>query len=94
MTGQVRGSTPRWRTAAVAVAVGVLVAGCGVPTDPSPHVIAPEEFPRSATTAATVPDVEGAADNVIVYFLRDQKLAPVSKRIAKAPGLKLAVTAG
>ncbi|HZD02290.1 MAG TPA: GerMN domain-containing protein [Actinomycetes bacterium] len=73
------------RRCLVRIGVGVglvcVLAGCGVPADPAPTDIPPEQVPfglLSPTTSTSAP-VEGV--RVRVFLIKDGRLAPVDRKV-------------
>ena len=61
------------------VAVCLVVAGCGVPSQSSPHVIRDAALPRD--TATTRPTIAAVVD-ARVFFVRGTRPVPVTRRAA------------
>ncbi|MBX7266882.1 GerMN domain-containing protein [Micromonospora sp. Llam7] len=71
---------------AVAVtALLTLVAACGVPAEDRPRAVTPPPgpFPYPATAAPTA--AETGAVTEVLYFSRDDRLVPVTRRIDEVP---------
>lgn len=70
---------------AVAAVLLALVAACGVPGEDRPRAVTPPPgpFPPTATAAPTM--AETGAVTEVLYFSRDDRLVPVTRRIDEVP---------
>ncbi len=75
------------RVAAVAVALGALLAGCGIPTDGSPHAIPRSDVPfglldpSTPTTTTTLPPAVAVSETIYLVG-PDQHVVPVARDVA------------
>ena len=76
--------------------VALLAAGCGVRTDEGPRRLAVDEVPYGlleAAPATTTTTALGPLVTVPVYFLRGDRLVPVSRPVSQPPTVGKAIDA-
>jgi hypothetical protein len=67
---------------AVALGASILLAACGLPTDNTPRVIAADKVPYSLLGPSTTNQgIEAGGVEVQLYFVDDQRLRPVKRRV-------------
>ena len=78
--------------AAHAVALAVLLAGCGLPDDREPRVITAGEAPIDLDESDDAGPASGGSAELTLYFVRESRLVPV-ERSADAEILQTAIQA-
>ena len=66
------------------VALPLMLGGCGLPSDKQPRALDPSVGPYRALTLGR-PDIPAGTQRVVVFFVRDQALVPVPRRIEATP---------
>lgn len=75
---------PRW--AAVLLALGLSVAGCGVPLDEAPRALDPADAPfRAFDGTAPAPEGDG---RVALYFVRSDKVVLQTRAVERSTGIR------
>ena len=78
----------RARAGVVALAVLVVLAGCGVPTGGAPETIAPSDIPYGLTaparTSAPAPSSPARQDRPRIYLVDDDVLVPTGREVTGA----------
>ncbi|MGC5028470.1 GerMN domain-containing protein [Micromonospora sp. DT229] len=74
---------------AVAAVLLALVAACGVPGEDRPRVVTPPPGPLPPTATAAPTTAETGAVTEVLYFSRDDRLVPVTRRIDEVPAVEV-----
>lgn len=77
----------RARLLAPTVVALLLLAGCGIPSESSPRGIPSESVSPSGSSPSPSPStVPGPKQQVTVYLVQDNQLAPVMRLVTRSPG--------
>lgn len=61
--------------------VGLLLGGCGVPTDDQPRALDPAEAPAGALPSPSPAPVAVGDQRVVLHFVKDEQLVPVERPV-------------
>jgi hypothetical protein len=61
--------------------VGLLLGGCGVPTDAAPRALDPAQAPAGALPSPSPAPVAVGDERVVLHFVKDERLVPVERPV-------------
>ena len=71
----------RGRLLVVLALAGLMLGGCGVPTDGQPRALDPAEAPAGARPSPSPAPVAVGDERVVLHFVKDEQLVPVERPV-------------